>query len=95
MFRNKGSTQNLFNVNWFEVVGKGAATTAAPEVTATATPTTGTAPLNVKFDATATDRRAKALTYAWDFGVPGTHRHLDGRGPELHVHQRRAPTPPR
>ncbi len=71
VFRNKGSTQNLFNVNWFEVVGKGAATTAAPEVTATATPLTGTAPLNVKFDATATDPEGTALTYAWDFGVPG------------------------
>ena len=32
VFRNRGSTQNLFNVNWFEVVGKGAATTASPEV---------------------------------------------------------------
>ena len=71
VFRNKGSTQNLFNVNWFEVVGKGAATTASPEVSATATPLTGTAPLNVKFDATATDPEGKALTYAWDFGVPG------------------------
>ena len=36
VFRKQGSTQNLFNVNWFEVVGKGAATTASPEVTATA-----------------------------------------------------------
>ena len=25
VFRNRGSTQNLFNVNWFEFVGKGAA----------------------------------------------------------------------
>ena len=32
VFRNRGSTQNLFNVNWFDVLGKGAATTAAPEV---------------------------------------------------------------
>ena len=32
VFRNRGSTQNLFNVNWFEFVGKGAATTASPEV---------------------------------------------------------------
>src|SRR4051794_33268214 len=71
VFRNKGSTQTLFNVNWFEVVGKGAAVTASPEVSATATPTTGTAPLNVKFDATATDPEGTALTYAWDFGVPG------------------------
>src|SRR3954452_13998628 len=39
VFRNKGSTQNLFNVNWFEVVGKGAAVTASPEASATATPT--------------------------------------------------------
>src|SRR3954453_22244705 len=72
VFRNRGSTQNLFNVNWIEFVGKGAATTAAPEVSATGTPLTGTAPLNVKFDATATDAEGTALTYAWDFGVPGT-----------------------
>ena len=55
VFRNRGSTQNLFNVNWFEVVGKGAAVTASPEATIAATPTSGSAPLNVAFDTAATD----------------------------------------
>ena len=36
VFRNRGSTQNLFNVNWFEVVGKGAAVTASSEATISA-----------------------------------------------------------
>ena len=35
------------NLNWFQVHGKGAAVTAPPEVTATATPATGQAPLEV------------------------------------------------
>ena len=39
VFRNRGSTQNLFNVNWFDVLGKGAATTAAPEASIVAQPT--------------------------------------------------------
>ncbi|WP_053226959.1 ThuA domain-containing protein [Solirubrobacter soli] len=74
VFRNRGSTQNLFNVNWIEFVGKGAAVTAAPDVTASADKLTGTAPLTVKFTATATDPDGPAtdLSYAWDFGVPGT-----------------------
>ena len=73
VFRNRGSTQNLFNVNWIEFVGKGAAQTASPELAITATPATGgTAPQAVKFDATATDADGGTLTYAWDFGVPGT-----------------------
>jgi cytochrome c len=72
VFRNRGSTQNLFNVNWFEVVGKGAAVTASPEATISATPTSGSAPLTVAFDTVATDSDGGTLAYAWDFGVPGT-----------------------
>ena len=60
------------NLNWFKFTGKGAADTAPPEVTATAEPVSGEAPLNVAFNATATDAESEAMTYAWDFGVPGT-----------------------
>ena len=74
VFRNKGATQNLFNVNWIESIGKGAAVTAAPDVTASADKPTGTAPLDVQFTSSATDPDGPAtdLTYAWDFGIPGT-----------------------
>jgi PKD repeat protein/type 1 glutamine amidotransferase len=61
----------LFNLNYIEFNGKGVATNAAPEVTATATPTSGEVPLTVAFDGAATDVEGEALTYAWDFGVDG------------------------
>ena len=48
--RNPGQTASLLNLNWIDFVGKGAAQTAAPEVTSTATPLTGAAPLPVAFD---------------------------------------------
>ncbi len=44
----------------------------APLVTASANPTTGTAPLNVTFVGRGEDQQDTDLTYAWDFGVPGT-----------------------
>ncbi|HWK26457.1 MAG TPA: ThuA domain-containing protein [Solirubrobacter sp.] len=72
VFTNATSGDGLMNLNWFQVHGKGAAISAPPEVSATATPETGQAPLTVKFDATATDPEGEALTYAWDFGVAGT-----------------------
>ena len=43
-----------------------------PTGTAAAEPATGDAPLDVAFDAEATDAEGEALTYAWDFGVSGT-----------------------
>jgi PKD repeat protein len=43
----------------------------APAVTASATPTAGTAPLKVELSADGTDADGDELTYAWDFGVPG------------------------
>ena len=83
MFTHPTDGGGLFNLNWFQVHGKGAATSAPPDVTATATPETGQAPLNVAFDATATDPEGEALTYLWDFGVTGTDdRHLDAGGPD-------------
>ena len=89
--RNPGQTASLLNINWIEFIGKGAAQTAAPDVTASATPLTGAAPLPVKFTSTATDPDGAGdrLAYAWDFGVPGTDDgHVDGADAELHVRQR-------
>ena len=93
VFTHPTDAGGLFNLNWFQVHGKGASTSAPPEVTATATPETGQAPLAVQFNATATDPEGAALTYLWDFGVTGTDDgHLDAGGPDLHLHQRPAPT---
>ena len=45
----------------------------APEITsATATPSTGEAPLPVEFSADATDADGDALSYVWDFGNGGS-----------------------
>ena len=70
--RNPGQTASLLNLNWIDFIGKGAAQTAAPDVTASAAPLTGAAPLPVAFTSTATDPDGGTLAYAWDFGVPGT-----------------------
>ena len=70
-----GGGDGLFNLNYFTALGKGAANSAAPEVTATAEPPSGDAPLQVQFTGTADDPDAEPgeeLTYAWDFGVAGT-----------------------
>ncbi|MDA0137112.1 ThuA domain-containing protein [Solirubrobacter sp. CPCC 204708] len=72
VFRHPTNTGGLMNLNWFKFTGKGAAVTAPPEVNATAEPISGEAPLNVAFNADATDAENEAMTYAWDFGVPGT-----------------------
>jgi PKD repeat protein len=41
-------------------------------VTAEAEPDSGSAPLGVRFTAKGTDADRDTLSYAWDFGVPGT-----------------------
>ena len=41
VFTHATDQGGLFNVNWFQVYGKGAAISAPPDVTATATPTDG------------------------------------------------------
>ncbi|MET0237079.1 MAG: ThuA domain-containing protein [Kibdelosporangium sp.] len=69
-----GSTNDggLFNVNWVDFLGKGVTDNQRPTVTATGTPTRGTAPLTVSFQTTATDPEGDdPLTYQWDFGVAG------------------------
>ncbi|WP_434741725.1 ThuA domain-containing protein [Micromonospora sp. SH-82] len=68
-----GGANSLFNVNWMDFVGRGVTDNAPPTVTATATPTTGTAPVTVAFVGTATDPEGDTpLTYAWDFGDGAT-----------------------
>ncbi|MFF4129908.1 ThuA domain-containing protein [Microbispora rosea] len=62
---------NLANFNWVDFVGKGATENQRPTVTASATPTTGTAPLKVDFTSTGTDPEGDPVTYKWDFGVNG------------------------
>lgn len=63
------NTAGGLNVNWVEAIGRGVTDNLRPAVTATGTPTTGTAPLNVQFTATATDAEGDTpLTYSWTFG---------------------------
>ncbi|MEO3927485.1 ThuA domain-containing protein [Micromonosporaceae bacterium B7E4] len=71
-------TGAILNVNWVDFLGRGVTDNAPPTVTATATPTTGTAPVAVSFDGTANDAEGDdPLTYAWDFGDGGTATTLD------------------
>ncbi|MDG4773054.1 ThuA domain-containing protein [Solwaraspora sp. WMMD792] len=73
-----GGADSLFNVNWMDFLGRGVTENAPPQVSVTATPTSGTAPLTVAFDGTATDAEGDTpLTYAWDFGDGGTADTLD------------------
>ena len=53
----------------FTFNGPGVTGNGTPQLTASATPLTGTAPLKVDFTAEAVDPEGKALTYAWDFGA--------------------------
>ncbi|MDG4768077.1 ThuA domain-containing protein [Solwaraspora sp. WMMD406] len=68
-----GGTGSLFNVNWMDFLGRGVTDNAPPQVTVTATPTSGTAPVTVAFGGTATDAEGDTpLAYAWDFGDGST-----------------------
>ncbi|WP_291416806.1 ThuA domain-containing protein [Actinophytocola sp.] len=72
--RPAGSTNTggMFNVNWVDFNGKGVTDNQRPEVTATGTPSRGTAPLTVDFTSDATDPEGDTpLTYQWNFGVAG------------------------
>jgi cytochrome c len=62
-------TTGQLNVNWVDFHGKGVTENQRPEVQITATPTSGTAPLDVDFHADATDPEDDLpLTYEWTFG---------------------------
>ncbi|MEE6283343.1 ThuA domain-containing protein, partial [Georgenia sp. MJ170] len=65
-------TQALFDVDEIRFSGKGAATNAAPVVSASVTPEQGTAPLEVTFTATAEDPDGDEVSLAWDFGDGST-----------------------
>jgi cytochrome c len=77
VFNNPAAgNDSLMNLNWFEGRGKGAAVSASPEVTGSAEPSSGQAPLAVQFTGDATDPDAEPgeqMTFAWDFGVAGTN----------------------
>ena len=60
------------DVDSLTFLGIGVAEQGAPQVTATATPTSGVAPLEVTFGGTVFDPEGGDLTYAWDFGDGGT-----------------------
>ncbi|SDT39587.1 Protein of unknown function [Jiangella sp. DSM 45060] len=61
------------NVNWIDFEGRGVTDNQRPDVEVTATPAGGTVPLDVAFEATATDPEGDdPLSYAWVFGDGGT-----------------------
>ncbi|WP_214111320.1 ThuA domain-containing protein, partial [Acrocarpospora catenulata] len=62
----------LVNFNWVDFIGQGVTDNQRPQVTVSANPTTGIAPLTVAFTSTATDPDNNTpLTYKWNFGVNG------------------------
>ncbi|PSL06993.1 PKD domain-containing protein [Haloactinopolyspora alba] len=66
-------TTGQLNVNWVDFGGKGVTENQRPDVTVSADPASGTAPLDVGFAAEASDPEGDTpLTYAWQFGDGGT-----------------------
>ena len=65
-----GLPASMFSVDLVRFVGRGV--NAAPQATASGEPTSGRAPLTVRFTGDGTDGDGDALSYSWDFGVPGT-----------------------
>lgn len=62
----------LFDLDMIRFDGRGVSDNAAPQVSATATPVSGAAPLEVAFAATGSDPDGEELTYTWDFGDGST-----------------------
>ena len=66
--------------------------TTRPPPARRATPTSGAAPLTVKFDGTASsDPDGDALTYAWDLDGDGAYDDSTASQPSLHLHDERRP----
>ncbi|MGY0002426.1 ThuA domain-containing protein [Micromonospora sp. I033] len=64
-----GGTPDLMALDWLRFNGAGVREQAAGTVSASATPTTGTAPLAVAFTGTAAPASGRTITdHAWDFG---------------------------
>ena len=90
VFTHATDQGGLFNLNWFQVHGKGAAISAPPEVTATATPTEGQAPLNVALQRHGHRPRGRGAHLPVGLRRHRDHDgHVDARGPDLHLRQRR------
>ncbi|MCW3816169.1 ThuA domain-containing protein [Micromonospora sp. DR5-3] len=64
-----GGTPDLMALDWLRFNGAGVREQTDATVSASATPTTGTAPLAVAFTGTASPAAGRSITdYAWDFG---------------------------
>ena len=83
VFSNPGETGALFDIDWFEAVGKGVSENARPRVTVSADPNSGAAPLEVQLSADAVDPEGGELTYAWDLGDGTTSTQAN----PLHVYE--------
>ena len=89
VFTHPTDNGGLFNVNYFTALGKGAANSAAPEVTASAEPTTGDAPLAGPVHRHG-DRSGRRRRRAADLPVGlrrrrHDRRHVDRAQPDLHL----------
>ena len=68
-----GGATSLFNINFIDFTGRGLSLNQRPLVRVTATPTSGEAPLTVRFEATATDPDGGGpIALTWSFGDGGT-----------------------
>ena len=68
--KKDGQTGSVVNVNWVDFIGKGATVNQRPDITsASVTPLTGQAPLEVDLAAAGSDPEGGNVTYSWDMGT--------------------------